>query len=42
LPAHIEVGGANARPGDVILVSGTLGDHGMAIMAQRESLAFES
>jgi hydrogenase expression/formation protein HypE len=42
LPAHIEVGGANARPGDVILVSGTLGDHGMAIMAQRESLAFDS
>lgn len=34
--------GRNARPGDVILVSGTLGDHGMAIMAERESLGFES
>ena len=42
LPAGREVGGAFARPGDAILVSGTLGDHGMAIMAQRESLAFES
>ncbi len=42
LPAGREVGGANARPGDAIFVSGTLGDHGMAIMAQRESLAFES
>ncbi len=42
LPAGREIGGANARPGDVILVSGTLGDHGMAIMAQRESLAFDS
>ena len=37
-----ELSGRNARPGDVILVSGTLGDHGMAIMAERESLGFES
>jgi len=42
LPATCDLGGANARPGDVILLSGTIGDHGMAIMAQRESLAFES
>jgi hydrogenase expression/formation protein HypE len=42
LPAGREVGGANARPGDAILLSGTIGDHGMAIMAQRESLAFDS
>ena len=31
----------NARPGDVILLSGTLGDHGIAIMAEREGLEFE-
>jgi hydrogenase expression/formation protein HypE len=31
----------NARPGDVILLSGTLGDHGIAIMAEREGLDFE-
>lgn len=37
-----ELSGRNARQGDVILVSGTLGDHGMAIMAERESLGFES
>jgi hydrogenase expression/formation protein HypE len=42
LAAGREVGGARARPGDVILVSGTLGDHGLAILTQRESLAFES
>ncbi|MDI3515873.1 MAG: hydrogenase expression/formation protein HypE [Rhodocyclaceae bacterium] len=42
LPAGREPGGARARPGDAVLVSGTLGDHGMAILAQRESLAFES
>lgn len=34
--------GRNARAGDVILVSGTLGDHGMAIMAERENLGFAS
>jgi len=34
--------GRNAGPGDAILVSGTLGDHGMAIMAERESLGFDS
>ncbi|ENO80619.1 hydrogenase expression/formation protein HypE [Thauera mechernichensis] len=42
LPAGRDPGGARAQPGDAILVSGTLGDHGMAIMAQREALAFES
>ena len=34
--------GRNARPGDAILVSGSIGDHGMAIMAQRENLGFAS
>jgi hydrogenase expression/formation protein HypE len=32
----------SVRPGDVILVSGDLGRHGMAIMAVREGLEFES
>jgi hydrogenase expression/formation protein HypE len=32
----------NARPGDRIVVSGTLGDHGMAIMSVREGLEFET
>ena len=32
--------GDRARPGDQILVSGTIGEHGMAIMAQRESIGF--
>ena len=42
LPAGRDPGGARARPGDVVLLSGRIGDHGMAIMAQRESLAFDS
>jgi len=33
--------GANCRPGDKVLVSGTLGDHGITIMSCRESLGFE-
>ncbi len=38
----VEVGGSRARPGDAVLVSGPVGDHGMAILGQRENLAFES
>jgi hydrogenase expression/formation protein HypE len=38
----VDIGGARAQVGDAILVSGSIGDHGMAIMSQRESLAFES
>ena len=36
----ILISGDRARPGDRIIVSGTVGDHGMAVMSQRESLAF--
>lgn len=32
--------GANAKPGDIVLVSGSMGDHGLTILAQREGLAF--
>lgn len=38
----VMISGDLARPGDVIIVSGTLGDHGMAIMAGRENLQFET
>ncbi len=36
----VELGGAQCRPGDAVLVSGTLGDHGITIMSQREGLGF--
>lgn len=42
VPEGIDIDGANARPGDVILLSGTIGDHGVAIMSKRESLAFDT
>src|SRR3954453_7445183 len=38
----ISVGPHRAMAGDAILVSGTIGDHGMAIMSVREGLEFES
>ena len=38
----ISVGPTRAQAGDAILVSGTIGDHGMAIMSVREGLEFES
>lgn len=38
----VELGGAQCRPGDKILVTGTLGDHGITIMSCRESLSFSS
>lgn len=41
--AHgVNVSGANARPGDVVLLSGTIGEHGVAVLSQRESLEFET
>ncbi len=40
VPSGVNISGANARPGNKIIVSGTLGDHGIAIMSQREGLRF--
>lgn len=42
IPPGLDISPRNARPGDMILVSGTMGDHGIAIMSVREGLAFET
>ena len=42
IAAGIDICGINAKPGDAVLVSGTLGDHGAAIMVAREQLGLES
>jgi hydrogenase expression/formation protein HypE len=42
IPAGLDIGPANARPGDMLLVSGTIGDHGIAIMSVREGLTFQT
>jgi hydrogenase expression/formation protein HypE len=42
VPEGLSLSIHNARPGDRILVSGTIGDHGIAIMSVREGLEFET
>lgn len=42
VPTGRSPSGSHARPGDVILCSGDLGDHGIAVLAARGELAFET
>ncbi|PWH13172.1 MAG: hydrogenase expression/formation protein HypE [Anaerolineae bacterium] len=42
LPPGRMLGGAQARPGDVVLLSGPMGDHGIAVLAARGELGFET
>jgi hydrogenase expression/formation protein HypE len=42
IPDGRDVHAGNAKPGDAVLLSGTLGDHGIAVLAQRGELAFEA
>lgn len=42
VPDGLNIAGSNARPDDVIIVSGYIGDHGVAIMSSRENLEFET
>ena len=41
LPAGTTLSASRARPGDQIILSGTIGDHGMAVMSVREGLELE-
>ncbi|HEX2101627.1 MAG TPA: hydrogenase expression/formation protein HypE, partial [Candidatus Synoicihabitans sp.] len=42
VPAGVSLSIGAARPGDKIILSGTIGDHGMAVMSVREGLEFET
>ncbi len=42
VPEGVHISGDRAKPGDAILVSGTLGDHGIAVLSKRENLEFET
>jgi hydrogenase expression/formation protein HypE len=42
LAEGVQLGGDRARAGDVVIVSGSIGDHGVAIMSRRENLAFDA
>jgi len=39
---NVNVSGANAKPGDVVILSGTIGDHGIAVLGARGELGFQS
>ncbi|GAB4262561.1 hydrogenase expression/formation protein HypE [Thermincola ferriacetica] len=38
----IHISGHNAKPGDKVIINGFIGDHGMAVMAERQGLSFQS
>jgi hydrogenase expression/formation protein HypE len=38
----VNISGANAKEGDVVIVSGTIGDHGVAVLSARENFGFET
>jgi hydrogenase expression/formation protein HypE len=42
VPEGVHISGKNAKPGDKILISGTIADHGMTILSYREGLVFDS
>jgi hydrogenase expression/formation protein HypE len=42
IPDNIHVASDNAKPGDKIILSGTIADHGITILTQREGLSFET
>lgn len=42
LPDGCDISAANAKPGDTVLVSGPIGQHGIAILAARQNLSFAS
>jgi len=42
VPAGVNVSADKARPGDKVIVSGTIADHGVTILSEREGLKFES
>jgi hydrogenase expression/formation protein HypE len=42
IPPEVSIAPDSARPGDAVILSGTVGDHGMAIMSVREGLEFET
>ncbi len=42
LPEGRDISGSRARPGDVVILSGPMGDHGIAVLAARGELGFET
>lgn len=42
VPKNVNISGRNAKPGDILIVSGTIGDHGMAVLSVREGISFST
>ena len=42
IPPDVDIASHNARPADQIILSGTIADHGITILTQREGLTFET
>ena len=42
IPTGVNISGTRARPGDAVIVSGTIGDHGIAVLAARGELNFQA
>ncbi len=42
IPEHVNISGHNARPGDKVLLSGSIADHGITVLTQREGMDFDS
>ena len=42
IPEGVDISGSKAIPGDKVILSGTIGDHGIAVLSQREGLSFST
>jgi len=42
IPDKVDISSQNAQPGDTIILSGTIADHGMTVLTQREGMTFDS
>jgi hydrogenase expression/formation protein HypE len=42
VPEGVEISASHARPGDKVIISGNIGDHGIAVLSQREGLTFHT
>jgi len=41
IPPGVRISGSSAKPGDVVILSGTIGDHGIAVLSQRKGMNFD-
>ncbi|MEE4312506.1 MAG: hydrogenase expression/formation protein HypE [candidate division KSB1 bacterium] len=42
IPDHVNISGSNAQPGDQIILSGSIADHGVTVLTQRQGLSFSA